>query len=239
MHEEEKVSFARALGLICTIVALALIGSPQSVRQVEASILSDARSLGFQVFDNAPLAHDVAIATTRGEVLRLSDLEGKVVLLNFWRKDCPYCEQEKGYLKRLKQSLGKADVEVLCVNFSDDPSWVTHYATRNGTDLVFAVLPEGKKRVLEGKVRGKVLGYYLINGSGEAIYEIKGFPSTYVIDKEGRVIGTHLGMARWHTASMREWISRLAQADSRGQMLPHQDYELPSWIDRLLNGSLD
>lgn len=230
------MSFPRGLGLVCAIVTLALIGSVLATRLAGASVLLDARSLGFQVSDNAPRAHDVMIATTRGEVLRLSDLEGKVVLLNFWRKNCPYCEQEKGYLKRLKQSLGKADLEVLCVNFSDDPSWVTHYAARSGADLVFAVLPEGKKRIHEGKVRGKVLGYYLVNGSGEAIYEIKGFPSTYVIDKEGRVVATHLGMARWHSMPVREWISQLAQSDSGVRLPPLREYELPSWMERLLTG---
>lgn len=239
MLKEEEVSFLRALGFTCAIVALALIGSTVLIQQADASVLADARSLGFQVFESAPRAHDIVIATTRGKVLRLSDLEGRVILLNFWRKDCPYCEQEKAYLKRLKQSLGTVDLQVLCVNFTDDPSWVTHYAKKSGTDLIFAVLPEGKKRILEGKVRGKVLGYYLTNGAGEAIYEIKGFPSTYVIDKEGRVIATHLGMARWNSAPVQEWISQLAQADTHVQVSPPREYELPAWMDRLLNRPLD
>jgi peroxiredoxin len=222
--------------VMCVMLILALIGTPWSV---EASARTDARPTGFQVFDNPSRANDVEIVTTNGEGLKLSDLEGKVVLLNFWRKDCPYCEQEKGYLKRLKQSLGKAGLNIVCVNFSDEPAWVTRYASKTGSDLVFAVLPEGKKRILEGKVRGKVLGYHLVNGSGEAIYEIKGFPSTYVINKEGRVIATHLGMARWHAAPVREWISGLVQADSTAKMTFSPDYEVLPWMDRLLNWPTD
>ena len=50
----------------------------------ETSIADDFQTLGIAQVDKKIQAPDVTLTTTAGETLRLSDLTGKVVLLNFW-----------------------------------------------------------------------------------------------------------------------------------------------------------
>jgi hypothetical protein len=100
---------------------------------------------------------------------------------------------------------------VVCVNLWDQPSWVMSYGKSNGGELIIASRPEGRQAVVENVVKGRLMGYYVVNEQKEAIYEIKGFPSSYVINKEGQVVAAHMGLAPWNTPSVRKWLSGLVQ----------------------------
>ncbi len=191
----------------------------------------------FQFFQKPPIANDLKMGTLDGRVVRLSGLKGKVVVLNFWRKDCQYCVMEKGLLKNMLQSMKTNDLKVVCVDFWDQPSWVTSYGRANGGDLIIASRPEGQQAVVENVVRGRLMGYYIVNEQKEAIYEVKGFPSSYVINKEGQVVATHMGLAPWNSPSVRKWLSRLVSMGKSGTA-QDREYELPDWLDRLLTGPL-
>lgn len=63
---------------------LILLASLLGTVSAEAAVADDFKALRITQFDEDIEAPDVALTTTAGEVLRLSDLKGKVVLLNFW-----------------------------------------------------------------------------------------------------------------------------------------------------------
>jgi len=194
----------------------------------------------FQFFTNPPPANDLKMGTSEGGILNLSDLKGRVVLLNFWRKDCQYCDLEKGQLKSMLQHVNPADVTVLCVNLWDSPAWVRQYAKKNGHNLNVLSKVEGRQAIVENVVGGRPLGYYVVNDNREAVYEVRGFPSTYVINKEGRVLASHLGLARWNSPPIRNWILELARAGTAGprnESKTNGEVELPAWMDRLLSNA--
>ena len=200
------------------------------VNNAAASSLSDGGD--FQLFKNPPPANNLQMATMDGKTLNLSDLKGKVVLLNFWRKDCHYCEMEKGYLKYLLKAMNSDDLTVLCVNLWDPPAWVQSYAKKAGAHLTILSKPEGKDVVVRNVVGGRDLGYYVVNGANEAIYEVKGFPSTYVIDRNGRVVAAHLGLVKWQVLGVRDWLAGLI-----GKAAPAPRAEaggFGGWLDNLL-----
>jgi peroxiredoxin len=189
----------------------------------------------FQIFSSPTDANDFQMGTLDGKVVNLSSYRGKVVLLNFWRKNCPYCDMEKTHLTSMMRSLQNSDLAVLCVNLWDDPSWVrskTHYA--NGP-FTIATRVGNRQAVMENTVRGKLLGYFVLNGSNEAIYEVKGFPSTYVINKEGKVVATHMGLVPWNTPSVTKWVTGLLGERSHREFRETAP-ELPEWLDRILGG---
>jgi peroxiredoxin len=190
----------------------------------------------FHLFKAAPAANDFSMVNPDGGPLKLSDLKGSVVILNFWRRDCQYCVMEKRHLKEMVQRLNRTDLKVVCVNLWDSPTEVRTYGRKNGGDLLVAARPDGTRSVVENVVRGRLMGYYILNEAGEAIYEVKGFPSSYVIDKGGRVIAAHMGMAEWAAPSVRNWIASLMGTKGSGDHIAPDQYELPSWIDRLLSG---
>jgi thiol-disulfide isomerase/thioredoxin len=145
-----------------------------------------------------------------GSIIRLSDLFGKVLILNFWRQDCRFCPLEKNHLRMMLKALNRHDVMVVYVNFWDKASWVKKYARTRRGPYLFGMARPGEMSVIENVVRGRKLGYYVLNSKREAVYEIKGFPTSYVIDKSGRVAAAHIGMARWSVKSIRNWIAALA-----------------------------
>ena len=219
------------ISILVTTTALAVCGGGASV---EASM----GGTRFNLFPAPPVANDLKMSTLDGKTFALSDLKGKVVLLNFWRSHCPFCAREKQGLKKMLRGMDRKDLECLCVNLWDSPSWVSSRCKdENGPGIVYAMRPAGPSPLVENKVRGRLMGYYVVNDDNEAIYEIKGFPSTYVIDKRGKVVAFHLGMVDWMNRSVRGWLLSLLGRERSMNLARSQqsdDYALPTWIDRLL-----
>lgn len=214
--------------LILLIPVLFLAAESSEVR-------SEAENLSFSIYDKPSTASDLRMANLEGSLMRISGLRGNVVLLNFWRKDCRYCVQEKKHLNDMVDKLERRDLKVLCVDLWDDPSWVRSYARRNEGRLLFASKMEGGRAVVENSARGRHLGYFVLNEDNEAVYEIKGFPSTYVIDKQGRVIASHLGMVEWNAAPVRKWLDSVLGPNQASGKQTDEEYRLPVWLERILN----
>jgi thiol-disulfide isomerase/thioredoxin len=221
-----------SLGCLAIGIALSFLGVPLPVGAAGPPDMA-----AFQFFRNPPIAGDLKMGTLDGGVVSLSGLKGKVVVLNFWRKDCQYCAMEKGLLKNMLHSMNTDNLKVVCANFWDQPSWVKSYGKSNGGDLIIASRPEGRQAVVENVVRGRLMGYYIVNDQNEAVYEIKGFPSSYVINREGQVIAAHVGLAAWNSPSVRKWLSGLVGKQRSGTGYD-SGYEPPVWLDRLLTSPL-
>jgi peroxiredoxin len=222
------------VGLTISLVAVGSLTLLAGAFTAEASMGGSQ----FQVFSSPTPANDFKMGTLDGKTFTLSDHRGKVVLLNFWRHNCPYCVLDKRGLKKMLRGLGRHDLEAICVDLWDSPSQVSRlYGKESNRDVVYAVRVGGSPPLVENKVHGRLMGYYVINDANEAIYEIKGFPSTYVIDREGRVVATHLGMVNWTSQSVRGWLlNLLGPSNSIGATTSARadSYALPEWIDRLL-----
>jgi peroxiredoxin len=206
----------------------------------------------FQEFPNTPKAGDLKFVTSTGETVGLSDFHGKVVLLNFWRKDCQYCGMEKKLLNSMLQTFSPDKLVVLSVNFWDKPAWVREFGKKNGNEINIMSGRDNKQSVIENIVRGKPMGYYVLNDKNEAVYEVKGFPSTYVISKEGKVVASHLGLAQWNDQSVKTWLAGLVNEGMQANRVQQSTgikavspvaaarrdpvQQIPDWLDGLLNG---
>jgi thiol-disulfide isomerase/thioredoxin len=220
------------VAVILAIIAGIIAMNPCPSWAVESSAMEN-----FHFFENPPDANDLSVVTVDDRPLKLSDLKGKVVLLNFWRQNCQYCQQEKQYLKEMAAALDTNDVVVLAVDFWDRPAWVKSYAKQNAGGLTLAFQPSGYEAVMENVAKGRIMGYFILNEAKEAIYEVKGFPSTYVIDRGGKVVAAHMGMARWADPQVVKWISSLVTPLTAPFSPPDAYYEVPPWMDRLLGGA--
>jgi peroxiredoxin len=121
-------------------------------------------------------APDFALPDLEGKVHSLSELRGRVVVVNFWATWCPPCIDEMPSLERLHQALGERGVTVIGVSvderFSDVPAFVNKF------HLTFPVLyDEGKK------VSRK--------------YQSFKYPETYILDREGRLKSKVVGPRDW------------------------------------------
>jgi len=110
-------------------------------------------------------APDFTLPTMGGEQFTLSDLQGQIVLLNFWQLDCPPCKEEMPLL----DAAGKAyagTAHVVVVDIGDSESSIRDYF---GDATLNMFVPYDRQ------------------GSVAALYSVGFTPTTFLIDTEGIV----------------------------------------------------
>lgn len=81
----------------------------------QGAAIAPAESAGVEPGEQAP---DFELETLEGDSFRLSDLEGKKVILNFWYSWCPPCIEEMPELQKFYEDY-QEEVEVVTVNLTD------------------------------------------------------------------------------------------------------------------------
>ncbi len=111
-------------------------------------------------------APDIALSDLAGREVRLADLRGKVVLLDFWATWCGYCREALPMIEMYHRGLGSKGLVVFGV---DDEAAETAraYLQRFGYTL-----PS------------------LVDANGEAVrrFRVEGWPTTVLIDRDGKVV---------------------------------------------------
>jgi len=98
----------------------------------------------------------------------LHDFRGKVVLINFWATWCPPCRKEMPALEALYKKLGDESFAVLAVNQWEDPDHVFAYTGELNVFPTFPILFDPESAISED-------------------YGVKGLPTSFLIDKKGRL----------------------------------------------------
>jgi peroxiredoxin len=131
-------------------------------------------------------APDFALRSTDGELRRLSDLRGKVVLVNFWATWCAPCKKELPDLQALYDERRADGLEVLTINVEEDAADARAFFDARGLTLPL---------VLDSA------------GTVYDQYRLQGLPDSFFVDREGKIATLQFGYLT--AEKMRE---RLAQA---------------------------
>ena len=96
-----------------------------------AGIASSAKSeYGHQllrtVADPVPVP-ELRLPDLAGDLVELDDLEGRVILVNFWATWCPPCRKQMPALQRLSERLGTEAFMVLGVNVAEEPEPIADF----------------------------------------------------------------------------------------------------------------
>jgi thiol-disulfide isomerase/thioredoxin len=111
-----------------------------------------------------------------GNNISLSDFNGKIVFLNFWTTWCPTCRIEMPSMEKLQQKFKNKDFAMVTINLQESASQVKAFFEE--FKLTFTALLDS-------------------NGEVGASFGIRAIPTTYILDKTGRIIGLANGPREW------------------------------------------
>ncbi len=156
-----------------------------------AVLLVGAVVMGWQevhtgIFEEGTEAPLFIVDKLLGPPVELASLKGKVVVVNFWATWCPPCREEMPYLLRTVKSFEAQGVTLVAI--SNDEL-------------------QGQREAVADFVKDfPDLRTYAALGRPEIgfAYHVKALPSVFVIDREGRVVGSLQGQAS--ESQLRGWI---------------------------------
>ncbi|HXH03080.1 MAG TPA: TlpA disulfide reductase family protein [Candidatus Competibacteraceae bacterium] len=140
----------------------------------------------------APL--DFTLPDLEGQPVRLADLRGRWVVVNFWATWCPPCLKEMPELEAFHRRVEGQGVSVLGINFEDAE-------------------PAELKQFIQDRFQG--LSFPLLQGRAKPIpgLSLYGLPTTFIIAPDGELANTHLGQV---TAALLELKLQELGAELKG-----------------------
>jgi peroxiredoxin len=122
---------------------------------------------------------DFSLKDSTGALVKLSDMKGKVVLLNFWATWCGPCKVEIPWFMDFQKSYKDREFAVVGVSMDED-----------GWDAVKPYLEQHK------------INYRVVIGNdqiSQLFGSIDSLPTTLIIDREGRIASMHVGLVAKNT----------------------------------------
>ena len=120
-------------------------------------------------------AADFELPNLSKEGVKLSGYHGKVVYLDFWASWCGPCRETFPWMNQMQQKYAKEGLEIVAVNID---------TKRADADKFLAQVSAGFTLLFDPK-RGVA-----------KTYQLKGMPTSFLIDRAGNVVSTHLGFQK-------------------------------------------
>ena len=136
-------------------------------------------------------APDFSLKDLNGKGVEIKQFNGKVIFLNFWATWCGPCKEEMPGMEALHQQLKE----------------------KNFVMLTISVDYEGIKPVQEFINKHQYTFPVLLDPKGETLdlFEVKGIPTTFLIDKKGKMLGKAIGPRDWKSIEVESLLNLLIE----------------------------
>ena len=160
------------LGFAVVVIAAMLFICSNLARKRQAEANRSGALMAGQVVGKA--APDFTLKTLDGKTLKLSDLRGKAVVLNFWATWCPPCKVELPWFVDLQKQYGGQGLQI--VGISED---------------------EGGKDKVAAFVKEMGVNYTIAvddSSVSEKYGDVEDLPTTFYIDRNGKIVEFAMGL---------------------------------------------
>lgn len=123
-----------------------------------------------------PAAPEFDLKDPEDRPQRLADYRGKAVILNFWATWCPPCREEMPSMQRAHEAVSGDGIALVAINVGEDADTIEQFLTNYPVE--FPLPMDLDSRVVQS-------------------YPVKGLPTTFVIDPEGRLAYVATGGREW------------------------------------------
>jgi thiol-disulfide isomerase/thioredoxin len=139
------------------------------------------------------IAPEFVLPDLSGAPVRLSEHEGKLILLNFWATWCPPCRAEMPSMEALYQAYRNQGLVILAIS-----------SDRAGRSVVESFVQD----------RG-VTFPILLDPDGEvfALYGVRGLPTSYLLDRRQRAFSADVGARDWSGKVARQVVETLLKEE--------------------------
>jgi len=179
-----RVEAWRVFGPILGIVLFAFAGLLVLRGTLKPSPMSGgggAQSVRLEVGAQIP---DFTLQKHGGDLVKLSDIKAKVVLVNFWATWCSACVLEMPSLVKLRKDFADKGFEVIAINLDENQETVVPSAVKQlGID--FPVYMDPTERIMNA-------------------LDVRGIPLTFVMDNSRKVLFLETGERDWNSAEFRK-----------------------------------
>lgn len=121
---------------------------------------------------------EIQLKDVYGNTVRLSDFRGKVVFLNFWATWCAACVVEMPSMEKLHRRLKDKDFVMVAINLQESDAQVKAFFEK--MKLSFTALLDSNGEVATG-------------------FAVNALPTSFVLDKQGRIVGAAIGPREWNS----------------------------------------
>ena len=131
---------------------------------------------------------DMPLISLSGERTNLSAFKGEVIFINFWATWCPPCIAEMPNIQALyEQYKDKPEIRFVMISLDEEP--------------------EKAKKFLNSKAF--TFTSYIPVGRRPEVFQSGVIPTTYVLDKNGRLASKKEGMANYNTSAFKNFLDAL------------------------------
>jgi len=124
----------------------------------------------------------------RDQTVSIQSFRGKVVYLDFWASWCGPCRKSFPWMNSMQQRYGDRGLVVLAINLDKDRALSDKFLKEVPAQFAIGYDPEGKVA---------------------SAYKVKGMPSSYLIDSDGRIHSRHIGFRDENTRELEAAIQTL------------------------------
>ena len=147
-----------------------------------------ATGRGLTALPDKPVAPEFELKDADGNLHRLSDYRGKVIIVNFWATWCPPCRAEMPSMQRAWEQLREEDIMMLAIDVGEDEDAIFEFTASYPVE--FPLLLDTESSVSEA-------------------WKVKGLPTTFVVDQWGRKIYRAIGGREWDAPELLKKVRAL------------------------------